>query len=298
MLEHSKIMIVEDDPTAAEFLARSLTSLGYEVVAVAHSGREAIANVVAARPDLILMDISLQGGLDGVATAEQINDCLDLPIIFLTACNDSTTFERAKHTNAFAYLSKPVDINQLSHCVDLTLRQHGYQLELKLMENSIRESEQRHCALLQAIPDLILRYRCDGTIIDANIPMNSDFNFLPPTVIGMQIRELLQLTPNEGDQSKVRQLLQPGELQHFCVKVNSLGQTRHLEVRSVESGADEVIAMVRDVTEQVQNEERIKRSLRELEKSREQIVQQSRDLIVAHTQAEAANQPKAIFWLP
>ncbi len=295
MHEHSKIMIVEDDPTAAEFLARSLTSLGYEVAAVAHNGRDAIANVVAARPDLILMDISLQGGLDGVATAEQINDCLDLPIIFLTACNDSTTFERAKHTNAFAYLSKPVDINQLSHCVDLTLRQHGYQLELKRMENSIRESEQRQYALLQAIPDLILRYRCDGTIIDANIPMNGDFNFLPSTLIGMQVLTLLQLTASEADQPKVRQLLQPGELQHFCVKMTAFGQTRHLEVRSVGSGSDEVIAMVRDVTEQVQNEERIKRSLQELEKSREQIVLQSRDLIVAHTQAEAANQAKSDF---
>ena len=293
--ERSKIMIVEDDPTAAEFLARALTSLGYDVAAVADSGQEAITHVVAARPNLILMDISLHGSLDGVATAEQINDCLDLPIIFLTACNDSTTFERAKHTNAFAYLSKPVDINQLSHCVELTLRQHGYQLKLKRMENSIRESEQRLCALLQAIPDLILRYRRDGTIIDANIPVNGDFDFLPRNILGTSILALLQLTTKEVDQSKVQQLLQHGELQVFCTRVNFHGQIRYLEVRSVGSGSDEVIAMVREVTEQVQNEERIKRSLQELEKSREQIVQQSRDLIVAHTQAEAANQAKSDF---
>lgn len=295
MSDGSRIVVFEDDAVAAEFLAKSLSSLGYDVAGVFGSAREAIARVVEVQPDLILMDIRLSGEMDGIAAAEQINNLLDVPIIFLTACIDDATFNRAKQTNAFAYLSKPVDINDLNHCVELTVRKHAYERALRQMENSVRLSEQKNRALLKAIPDLILRCRRDGTILDSTVPKTSEFSFLPPSIIGKNIVSLLCAAVRERDNDQIMQWLQSDDLQYVCVKLSVNGLPRHLEVRSVGSGPDEVIAIARDITERVQSEEKIRRYVHELEKSREQIVQQSRDLIVAHSLAEAANQAKSDF---
>lgn len=295
MTDGSRIVVFEDDAVAAEFLAKSLSSLGYDVVAVFGSAQEAIKDVIEARPQLILMDIRLSGEVDGIAAAEQINKYLDVPIIFLTACIDDATFDRAKNTNAFAYLSKPIDLNSLSHCVELTLRKHAYERALKQMENSVRMSEQKNRALLKAIPDLILRCQRDGTILDSNVPQTSEFSFLPASLIGKNITNLLCTATSDKDNVEIMQWLQSDDLQYVCVKILVNAIPRHLEVRSVGSGADEVIAIIRDITERIQSEEKIKRYVHELEKSREQIVQQSRDLIAAHTLAEAANQAKSDF---
>jgi len=292
--ESPKIMVVEDDVTAAEFLAKSLKSLGYNVISVVSTALDAIRCVVKDQPDLILMDVNLKGDIDGVAAAEQINSNLDIPIVFLTACIDDATFDRAKNANAFAYLTKPIDITQLNHCVELTLRKHGYETNLKQMQNSIRLSELKNRALLKAIPDLILRCRRDGTILDSNSPHTKDFSFLPNGMVGKKITELLYSElPDKYDQ--ITDWLQSDDLQYVCAKITVNGIARHLEVRSVGSGPDEVIAIVRDITERVLAEEKIKRYVTELEKSREQIVQQSRDLIAAHGLAEAANHAKSDF---
>lgn len=295
MSDGSRILIVEDDSTAAEFLSRSLAMLGYHVVAVYESAQEAINGVVAAQPDLILMDVTLSGDLDGIAAAEQINDCLDVPIVFLTGSIDDATFDRAKNTNAFAYLLKPIDVNHLNHCVELTLRKHAYELALKRMENSVRLSEQKNSALLKAIPDLILRCKRDGTILDCNVPQTNEFNFLPQGMIGKNILDQLYTRLPGKNNEQILQWLQSDEPQYVYVKISAHDAPRHLEVRSVGSGPDEVIAIVRDITERVLSEEKINRYVQELEKSREQIVQQSRDLIVAHSLAEAANQAKSDF---
>ena len=290
-----KIMLVEDDPTAAEFLSKSLVILGYNVVAVFENAQDAISGVVAVQPDLILMDVTLGGDLDGISAAEQINDCLDVPIIFLTGCNDDATFDRAKHTHAFGYVSKPIDISHLNHCVEFALRKHAYELALKQMENSVRLSEQKNRALLKAIPDLILRCHRDGTILDCNVPKTIEFSFLPPNMIGKNISDLLCTSSPAKGCDLVTQWLQSDDLQYISVKMSTNGIPKHLEVRSVGSGPDEVIAIVRDVTEQVLSEEKIKRYVGELEKSREQIVNQSKELIAAHSLAEAANQAKSDF---
>lgn len=287
-------MVVEDDATAAEFLAKSLKYIGYNVVSVVATALDAISYLVKDQPDLILMDVNLKGDIDGVAAAEQINSNLDIPIIFLTACIDDATFDRAKNANAFAYLSKPIDITQLNHCVELTLRKHGYETDLKQMQNSIRLSELKNRALLKAIPDLILRCRRDGTILDCNSPHTKDFSFLPNGMVGKKITELLYSEcPDKYHQ--ITDWLQSDDLQYVCAKISVNGSIRHLEVRSVGSGPDEVIAIVRDITERILAEEKIKRYVTELEKSREQIVQQSRDLITAHGLAEAANHAKSDF---
>src|SRR5665811_85594 len=104
-------MIVEDESATAQKLGKSLVRLEYDVVAIVDNGDEAIEAASAVLPDLILMDVSLKGNMDGIMAADRICAGLDIPVIFLTAHGDDATFSRTKISNSFAFLEKPVNLN-------------------------------------------------------------------------------------------------------------------------------------------------------------------------------------------
>ena len=104
-----RVLVVEDESIVAMDLKNSLKVLGYEVVGTAPTGEEAIAKANQTRPDLILMDIILKGEMDGIQASETIRAHLDIPVIFLTACADDKTLQRAKITEPMCYLLKPFE---------------------------------------------------------------------------------------------------------------------------------------------------------------------------------------------
>jgi CheY-like chemotaxis protein len=87
-----KILVVEDEGISAIEIQESLESLGYHVPTIAKSGNEAIQEAFAIKPDLILMDITLQGEMDGIDAAAIIKSFMDIPLIYLTALDDMETF--------------------------------------------------------------------------------------------------------------------------------------------------------------------------------------------------------------
>ncbi len=104
----SKILLVEDEIIVARDIQDRLESLGYAVVGIAVSGQEAIGYAEKYRPDLILMDIRLQGEMDGIQAADHIRKRFDIPVIFLTSYSDNGIVRRAKVSEPFGYLLKPI----------------------------------------------------------------------------------------------------------------------------------------------------------------------------------------------
>src|SRR5688572_8312269 len=96
MESKARIMVVEDEGIVAMDIQSSLESLGYRTPDIASSGEEAIEMAGEIRPDLLLMDIRLGEGMDGVDTAMYIGDTMDVPVVYLTAYTDEQTLERAK----------------------------------------------------------------------------------------------------------------------------------------------------------------------------------------------------------
>ncbi len=94
------------------------------VVGIAATGPEAIQLVEAARPNLVLMDIILEGAMDGIQAAEQIQDRFHVPVVYVTAYADDTTFDRAKHTRPCGYLVKPYEDGELRRMIELALHKH------------------------------------------------------------------------------------------------------------------------------------------------------------------------------
>ncbi len=142
----TRILVVEDETIVALDLQNSLKILGYEVVGHASSGEEAIAKANATQPDLVLMDIILKGEMDGVQAADTIRAQLNIPIIFLTACADERTLQRAKVTEAFGYILKPFEERELHGHIEIALYKHT-------MEKRLRESEERYSLATQGAND-------------------------------------------------------------------------------------------------------------------------------------------------
>ncbi|WP_392535520.1 response regulator [Nostoc sp. C117] len=108
-----RILIVEDEFILAINLKENLEFLGYTVVDIVDSGETAIEKATELRPDLVLMDIRLQGEIDGIQAAGEIWNSLQIPFIYLTAYSDKSTVERATLTFTFGYILKPVSLQDL-----------------------------------------------------------------------------------------------------------------------------------------------------------------------------------------
>ncbi|MBV8818910.1 MAG: response regulator [Acidobacteriaceae bacterium] len=119
-----EVLIVEDEQVVALDLEQSLRQLGYTVSGVAHNRSDAVELAGSRTPDLILMDIRLSGGDDGIAAAEDIRRQWKIPVIFVTAHSDEETLQRAKLAGAFGYLTKPFRTNELNAAVAIALHQH------------------------------------------------------------------------------------------------------------------------------------------------------------------------------
>jgi two-component system cell cycle sensor histidine kinase/response regulator CckA len=147
----TRVLVVEDEAVVALNLKQQLTKLGYEVSKIVASGEQALLQAAALRPDLILMDINIQGDTDGIETASQLRDKLQVPIIYLTAYAEEKTLERARATKPYGYLVKPYSERELHatiqmglerHHADITLRASHHLLE-QLTEGLREEVEER-----------------------------------------------------------------------------------------------------------------------------------------------------------
>jgi DNA-binding LytR/AlgR family response regulator len=116
-----KLLIVEDDMIIAAKISLQLTKLGYEVTAIVPRGEEAILQAQENKPDIVLLDINLKGALDGVETAYELNRLVDVPIIYVTANTDEATFNRAKATRPYAFITKPIKNVDLQRAIELTI---------------------------------------------------------------------------------------------------------------------------------------------------------------------------------
>ncbi|MDO9325210.1 MAG: response regulator [Methanoregula sp.] len=131
-MKKNSIMVVEDEAIVAEDLRLRLSAMGYEVPETMGSSEEAISRVEALSPDLILMDIVLEGSsMDGIETARAILSRIDVPIIFVTAFADDATLDRAKTADPFAYILKPFNERELYSAIELALHKHRYETEIK-----------------------------------------------------------------------------------------------------------------------------------------------------------------------
>ncbi len=129
-----KILIVEDEMIIAANISLQLSALGYEVTGIIPRGEEALISIKQNQPDIVLMDISLKGEIDGVETAQIMQKDFDIPIIYLTANADDANFNRAKLTHPYSFISKPFKKLDLQRAIELTVNR--MQSNKEIIKNS------------------------------------------------------------------------------------------------------------------------------------------------------------------
>ncbi|MCG8481000.1 MAG: EAL domain-containing protein [Spirochaetales bacterium] len=156
-MPEARVLIVEDEKIIALDLQRRLEKFGYDVVGLASTADEAIHAAERHQPDIILMDIMLNGERDGVDAAVVIKEQSDVPIVFLTAYADERTVERAKKAEPVGYVLKPFKERELQTTIDIAL----YKARV---DRQMKEQEQLFEALLNSINDGLIAYSSNRTI--------------------------------------------------------------------------------------------------------------------------------------
>jgi len=119
-----RILIVEDERIVAFNLQQRLAHLGYEVPGVAVSGPESLDMIERLAPDLVLMDIHIEGAMDGIDVASRLMDQPSVPVIYLTAYSEDATLKRARQTKPYGYLIKPFSERELHATIQMALERH------------------------------------------------------------------------------------------------------------------------------------------------------------------------------
>ena len=123
-----EVLIVEDEFITALDLKLELESLGYIVTDTVATGQDAIDTAAEKRPDVVIMDINLKGDMDGIEAAEKISE-LTVPIIYLTANTDDSTFNKANVKGSYGFLDKPFNLAKLDSVIKLTIQRAKIEFE-------------------------------------------------------------------------------------------------------------------------------------------------------------------------
>ncbi len=134
----SRILIVENDAVLVMDLENLLTRMGYQVVGLAATGSDAVNLAFTQKPDAILMDIRLRGEMNGIEAAAKIREQQNTPVIYLTAHTDEITLQKAKVTEAYAYLAKPVRERELRASLEMALYKHAAEQRLQHLNQVLR----------------------------------------------------------------------------------------------------------------------------------------------------------------
>ena len=121
-MTNPKVLIVEDDIVLVNIAKWRLSKLGYDVCGSAGTGADAMNCVAKMRPDIVLMDINLQGEIDGIETAGRIKKNFNIPVIFVSAYIDEATISRAKAVHPDGFIKKPFDNDSLRIAIELGLK--------------------------------------------------------------------------------------------------------------------------------------------------------------------------------
>ncbi len=199
--DRPRVLVVEDEALVALDLRRRLLSAGYDVTATVDTGDQALAEARRAPPSLVLMDISLRGALDGVATAERIVAAHDAPVVFLTAYGDDITLERAAAVSPYGYLLKPFDDRSLLSTVRVALERHAADTRQRLLT-----------AAVEAASVGILLAECRGNarpIVYCNRTFSEMTGHPPAAILGQQAC-VLALDPSTEDAQRLLAAVREG----------------------------------------------------------------------------------------
>ncbi len=221
----ARILIVEDERVTAEDLRDTLTDLGYSVTAAVSTGADAIAQAEGDPPDIALMDIRIQGEMDGTSAALVLRERFNIPVIYLTAHADSATVGRAREAGPLGYITKPFQAAALHASIEIALQRHREELKT-------REKEELLVSTLRAISEGVISMDRHEIITIFNPAAEAWTGRSAREALGQRVGEIFQpMAGPKADQIQKpwEQVLSDGSLQELpadAVLVSREGEKR------------------------------------------------------------------------
>lgn len=190
-----QILVVEDEALVAEAIRRKLEKMGYDVPLTASSGEEAIKIADESSPDLVLMDIILQGKMDGIEAAGQIHSLFNIPVVFLTAYSDERTILRARITEPFGYIIKPFKERELQVAIEIALFKHD-------IERKLKEKNEWFVTTLNSISDGVIATDPNGFVLFVNTKAQSMTGWKQEEAMGKPLKDIFNIISDTGHGNK------------------------------------------------------------------------------------------------
>ena len=241
------ILVVDDDPTV-RMLARAALEKSGCMVEEAEDGADALSLLAALKPDLILLDVMMPK-VDGYSVCEQVHRLPGLertPVCMMTGLNDTASITRGYHAGATDFITKPINWLILGHRVQHILRASE-------AFDGVWRAESKSRALLGAVPDGMLRISNEGVVLES---LGAADAGLSPIVNGLHsnIFEMLPVQIARQLMSQVQQALKTGNIQVLECELMLEGELSEWEIRTVRSGDDEALSIIRNITERKRTE--------------------------------------------
>ncbi len=265
---NGRILIVEDETIVALDLKMRVQALGFTVAGVAHTGEDAVRLNGELTPDLVLMDINLGKGMDGIEAATLISRATHTPVVFITAYADPETLSRARSATPYGYLVKPFEELAFRSTIEMALTRHQ-------MERDLRAREERFRALLENGRDIIAILDPEGRLVYESPSASRNLGNGREEHLGKPIRAFIHPDDHPTFDTALRETLShPGHTAYATVRYQAQdGGWRWLETVSQNAldlpGVAGIVINARDVTERLRAEEdrhRLETQMREAQK--------------------------------
>jgi diguanylate cyclase (GGDEF)-like protein/PAS domain S-box-containing protein len=254
-----RILIVEDEAIVRADIRLQLQALGYMVVGEACSGREAVFLTGRLCPDLVLMDIALGSGMDGIAAARAIHEHQRLPVVFLSAYAADDILERARLAEPYGYILKPFSDRELHAVLQMALYKH--QVDRREAELAMRNQ-----VILDNLTSGVLTVGPHGVVESINLGACAIFGYATSEVLGQSVLMLMpehvRATHNSYLQHNASEVLNRA----ICHPCEVSGQRKNGEIfplrlsmsRITEASQVSYILVLTDLSESRQAEEKIR----------------------------------------
>ena len=164
-MKKTRVLIVEDQRIVAEDIKRTLLDMEYDVTSIESSGEDAVNAAQKDNPDLVLMDILLNGEINGIEAADRIRTRSEIPIVYLTAYADEETLQQVKTTEPFGYIIKPFENKELRTTIEVALYKSRMEKKIRHLNTVLSNIHKVHRILTrEKDPDLVLKATCNTLI--------------------------------------------------------------------------------------------------------------------------------------
>jgi diguanylate cyclase (GGDEF)-like protein/PAS domain S-box-containing protein len=246
VMKETKVLIVEDSLVTAKTIKKSLKNLKYEVAGIATSGEDAIRQSLLHKPNIILMDILLDGDMNGIEAATKITNILDIPIIYLTAVSDKKMLKDTKISEGYSFLVKPFQENELYFNIEMALYKHK-------MKNKLKEEKKWLNTILQNIDDGVIAVDNLGYIKFINERALKLIG-CPENIIGNQIFDTVKLLDiNTREKVNVMELNNKERIEKILLDSNNKEHIVICQITAIPKKNKEKIGHVvtlRDITKE------------------------------------------------